>query len=113
VRAPDAHTIVFHLTRPTGDFLYRLALPATGPIPVEVARCFEDQAGKYGRDVVSTGPYMIEGADRVNASSCAALKPMSGYDGISNLSLVRNPAYDQGPIHAAPARTFPTSSGSR
>ena len=31
---------------------------------------------QYGRDLVSTGPYMIEGADDVNASSCATLKPI-------------------------------------
>ena len=37
IRTPNASTIVFHLTRPTGDFLYRLAMPATGPIPAEVA----------------------------------------------------------------------------
>ena len=37
IATPDRSTIVFHLTRPTGDFLYRLAMPATGPIPAEVA----------------------------------------------------------------------------
>ena len=56
ITTPNSSTIVFHLTQPTGDFLYRLAMPATGPIPVEVAKCFEGQAGKYGKDVVSTGP---------------------------------------------------------
>jgi peptide/nickel transport system substrate-binding protein len=95
IRTPDPTTVVFHLTKPTGDFLYRLALPATGPIPVEVAKCFEGQAGRYGRDVVSSGPYMIEGADHVSDSSCAALKPMRGYDGLTRLTLVRNPDYDR------------------
>ena len=94
IKTPNPSTIVFHLTKPTGDFLYRLAMPATGPIPVEVAKCFEGQAGKYGKDVVSTGPYMIEGADKVDDSSCAKLKPMSGFDGISIMNLVRNPDYD-------------------
>ena len=56
-------------------------MPAAGPIPEEVAKCFEGKPGQYGRDLVSTGPYMIEGADDVDASSCAALKPMSGFDG--------------------------------
>jgi peptide/nickel transport system substrate-binding protein len=94
IQTPNASTIVFHLTAPTGDFPYRLALPAAGPIPHEVAECFEGKAGAYGRDVVSTGPYMIEGADKVDASSCAKLKPMSGYDGQTHLFLVRNPNYD-------------------
>ncbi len=94
IQTPDASTIVFHLARPTGDFLYRLSLPATGPIPEEVARCFQGQPGKYGRDVVSTGPYMIQGADQIDDSSCAALNPMSGFDGLTTLTLVRNPEYD-------------------
>ena len=72
ISTPNKSTIVFHLTRPTGDFLYRLAMPATGPIPAEVARCFEGQAGRYGKDVVTTGPYMIAGADKVDASSCSS-----------------------------------------
>ena len=107
IATPDPSTIVFHLTKPTGDFLYRLALPATGPIPVEVARCFEGQAGRYGRDVVSTGPYMIEGADRVDASSCATLKPMSGFDALTSLTLVRNPDYDPKTDSPAARQSFP------
>ena len=82
-------------------------MPATGPIPVEVAKCFEGQAGKYGKDVVSTGPYMIEGADKVDDSSCAKLKPMSGFDGVSNLTLVRNPDYDPKTDSPAARQSFP------
>ena len=93
IETPDDKTIVFHLTKPTGDFLFRLGMPATGPIPEEVAKCFDGKPGRYGRDLVSSGPYMIEGADAVNASSCAALKPMSGFDQ-TQLTLVRNPDYD-------------------
>ncbi len=94
---PNDSTIVFHLTKPTGDFNLRMSMPATAPIPEEVAKCFEGKPGDYGRDVVSTGPYMIQGADKVNASSCSTLKPMSGYDGANgnHIILVRNPAYDQ------------------
>ena len=44
-RTPDARTIVFNLTAPTGDFRYRLAMPAAGPMPREVAGCFT-QAGR-------------------------------------------------------------------
>ena len=32
-QTPDDKTIIFTLTAPTGDFLYRLAMPATAPIP--------------------------------------------------------------------------------
>jgi peptide/nickel transport system substrate-binding protein len=94
IDTPDASTIVFHLTKPTGDFLYRLALPATAPIPHEVAACFPTGGG-YGRDVVSSGPYMIQGAQNVDISSCKAITPMSGFDPTTHLTLVRNPNYAQ------------------
>jgi peptide/nickel transport system substrate-binding protein len=94
IETPDDKTIVFTLTQPTGDFLYRLAMPAAAPIPPEVGKCFK-KAGEYGRNVVSSGPYMFEGSDQVDASSCATLKPVSGFDPTRRLSLVRNPDYDQ------------------
>jgi peptide/nickel transport system substrate-binding protein len=94
IKTPNAKTIVFNLTQPTGDFLYRVSMPAAGPIPAEVAKCFEGQPGKYGRDVVSSGPYMIEGSDKADASSCAKLKPFSGFDAQTTMTLVRNPSYD-------------------
>jgi peptide/nickel transport system substrate-binding protein len=94
ITTPDSRTIVFRLTKPTGDFLYRLSMPATGPIPVEVAGCFEGKPGEYGRNLVATGPYMIEGSDKVDASSCSKLQHISGFDGMTYLKLVRNPSYD-------------------
>ena len=60
IETPDDKTIIFHLTKPTGDFLYRLAMPATAPIPPEVAGLLH-KAGDYGRYVISSGPYMIAG----------------------------------------------------
>ncbi len=94
IQTPNASTIVFNLTAPTGDFLYRMAMPATGPIPVEVAKCFTGaKANQYGRDVVSTAGYMIKGMDAVNDSSCATIKPASGFNPLSSLTLVRNPNY--------------------
>ncbi len=97
ISTPDNSTIVFHLTKPTGDFNLRMSMPATAPIPEEVGKCFEGKPGDYGRDVVSNGPYMLQGADKVSAASCSALKPMSGYNGANgnHIILVRNPDYDQ------------------
>ena len=46
IETPDDTHIVFHLEQPTGDFLYRVALPASYPAPEEVAGCF-DKAGEY------------------------------------------------------------------
>jgi peptide/nickel transport system substrate-binding protein len=94
IRTPNAKTIVFDLTAPTGDFLNRLTMPATAPIPREVGKCFNHKAQAYGRNLVSTGPYMIEGSDKVDASSCGAIKPASGFDGQTKLILVRNPNYN-------------------
>jgi hypothetical protein len=33
IETPDDRTITFRLTNPAGDFLNRLAMPATGPSP--------------------------------------------------------------------------------
>lgn len=94
IATPDAKTISFTLTRPTGDFLNRLAMPAAGPLPAEVAGCFDGKPGAYGRNVVSSGPYMLEGSDKVVATSCKTIKPASGFDGQTKMNFVRNPAYD-------------------
>jgi peptide/nickel transport system substrate-binding protein len=99
ISTPDNNTIVFHLTSATGDFNRRMSMPATAPIPPEVGACFEGSksgSGAYGRDVISSGPYMIQGASG-QFTSCAALKPFSGYAGAngSKIILVRNPNYDQ------------------
>lgn len=94
ISAPSDKTISFTLTAPTGDFLYRMAQPATAPMPKEVVSCFAGKPGTYGRNIVSSGPYMFEGSDKVVISSCKAIKPVSGFDGQTKMNLVRNPAYD-------------------
>jgi peptide/nickel transport system substrate-binding protein len=107
ISTPDSRTIVFRLTRPTGDFLYRLAMPATGPIPPEVGRCFDGKPGEYGRNVVSTGPYMIAGSDKLDAASCSKLEHPSGFDGQTALHLVRNPDYRPATDSRAARENFP------
>ena len=54
-------------------------MPATAAIPQEVAKCFT-KAGDYGRYVISSGPYMIMGEDKLDDSSCSAMKPLAGYN---------------------------------
>ena len=73
-----------------------MSLPATAPIPPEIGSCFDGKPGGYGRDIVSSGPYMLEGAKNVSLP-CASLAPMSGYDGAdgTHITLVRNPNYRQ------------------
>jgi len=94
IKTPNNSTIVFTLTHPTGDFLYRMSMPATGPIPQEVAKCFDGKAGRYGLDMVSTAGYMIKGLDKVDSSSCGNIKAAEGFDAQTHLDLVRNPNYD-------------------
>jgi peptide/nickel transport system substrate-binding protein len=94
ITCSDDHTIEFKLTEPTGDFLFRLAMPATAPIPREVGECFE-KAGEYGRYVISSSSYMLEGSEDLDISKgCKGMKPISGYDPSKELVLVRNPNYD-------------------
>ncbi len=93
IQTPDDKTISIKLTVPTGDFLYRLAMPATQPMPREVAGCFKN-AGDYGRYVVASGPYMIDGSAAQDATSCKTLKPLSGWDPSKKMTFVRNPSYD-------------------
>jgi peptide/nickel transport system substrate-binding protein len=107
ITTPNNSTVVFTLTKPTGDFLYRMSMPATGPIPPEFGKCFEGQAGKYGRDLVSTAGYMIKGMDNVDGSSCQAIKSASGFDGQTILDLVRNPNYDPKTDSRAARENFP------
>jgi peptide/nickel transport system substrate-binding protein len=96
IETPDEKTIVFHLTRVEPGFPFLVAMPATAPMPEEVAGCF-DQAGEYGRYVVSSGPYMYEGTDALDASSCDALTasgPIPGFDPEDHSYFDRNPDYD-------------------
>jgi peptide/nickel transport system substrate-binding protein len=95
ITTPNDSTIVFNLTQPTGDFLKVMAMPAAGPIPEEVAKCFEGQPGKYAQDLISTAGYMLQGIDSVDISSCKAMKAASGFDSQTHIFLVRNPNYDQ------------------
>ena len=94
IETPDDQTIIFNLEKPTGDFLQRLGMAATAPIPEEVGKCFK-KAGDYGRYLIASGPYMIQGSDELDASSCSAMKPIAGFDPSKKLYMVRNPSYDQ------------------
>lgn len=94
IETPNSTTIIFHLTTPAGDFMQRLASPAAAPVPPEIAKCFT-QPGSYGRDLVASGPYMFQGSAAVNPKNCSTIKPMSGFDPTTHITLVRNPNYAQ------------------
>jgi peptide/nickel transport system substrate-binding protein len=60
LETPDDRTLVVRLTEITGDLPYRFALPATAPIPEGASEGHDDD---YGRFLVASGPYMVEGSD--------------------------------------------------
>jgi peptide/nickel transport system substrate-binding protein len=100
LEAPDPHTLRVHLTQPSGDFPYRLSQFQTAPIPPNP---FHPEArfgvaegharDGYGRFLVSSGPYMIEGSENLDFSKPPdQQQPVSGLD---PLVLVRNPSWDR------------------
>jgi peptide/nickel transport system substrate-binding protein len=107
IQTPNKSTLVIKLAKPRGDFLYAMAMPATAPIPQEIGKCFNGKPQQYGRDLVSTGPYMIQGMDSVDISSCSKVKPAGGFDGQTHLTLVRNPNYDPKTDSKAARQNFP------
>ena len=97
---PDPYTLRIHLERPTGDLAARFALIDTAPIPpnpadttapLGVATGHDDD---YGRFVVGTGPYMVEGSELMDFSLPPEQQvPVSGYVPSTSLTLVRNPSW--------------------
>ena len=98
LETPDRYTLRIHLAEPNGDLPYRLSLMQTGPIPPNPFRpgdrfgVAEGHAAEgYGRFLVSSGPYMIEGSEKMDFSKTPAeQEPPSGLD---PLVLVRNPSW--------------------
>ena len=58
----------------------------------------------YGRFLVATGPYMVEGAERLDFSRPPAQQaPAAGYQPGKSLTLVRNPSWDRSTDPLRPA----------
>ena len=98
--SPDLHTLVIRLTEPAGDLAARLATPVAIPVPpsprdpnaLNGAADGHDQ--DYGRFFVSSGPYMIEGAERLDLSLLPdQQEPVAGLVSGWSLSLVPNPSW--------------------
>jgi ABC-type transport system substrate-binding protein len=110
LEASDPHTLRVHLTHPVGDVPYRFAMPFTAPVPAApsdptapfgVATGHEDG---FGRFLVASGPYMIEGSEALEPSAPPAnQRPVSGYVPGIRLTFVRNPSWDPAtdPLRAA------------
>jgi peptide/nickel transport system substrate-binding protein len=109
IEAPDDHTLVFRLTEPAGDFGARLAGTATGPLPPNPTQPDATTgiaAGAdtgYGRFLVSSGPYMLEGSEALDFSVPAAGRtPVAGF-APGRITLVRNPSWDPASDDLRPA----------
>lgn len=101
LEAPDDHTFVVHLTHPAGDLGYRFSVAATAPIPPRPGNpggrlgAAEGHDNGYGRFLVSTGPYVLEGSERLDfRAPPTQQEPVSGYIRSESVTLVRNPAWD-------------------
>jgi len=97
---PDPYTLVVSLTTPTGDLGDRFGMWGTAPIPpltsnpdasYGVATGHDEGYGPY---LVSTGPYMVEGSDKLDFSAPPKSQPtLSGLNTGHFLRLVRNPSW--------------------
>jgi peptide/nickel transport system substrate-binding protein len=110
VEAPDEHTLVVHLTQATGDLGYRFSLPMMAPIPPNPSApgarlgVAEGHETGYGRFLVATGPYMVEGAEELDFSLPPSdQRPASGYVPGTSITLVRNPSWDRETDELRPA----------
>jgi peptide/nickel transport system substrate-binding protein len=61
ITTPDDNTIVFNLSKPTGDWDMRMTMPATTPVPQSVASKYDKtKDSDYDSHVVSNGPYYVD-----------------------------------------------------
>ena len=101
VSAPDDQTLEITLTQATGDFGYRMAMPAMAPLPEGAA---DGHDRDYGRYLVATGPYMFEGSEDLDFSlPVDEQSPVSGYKPGKSITLVRNPSWDAETDETRPA----------
>src|SRR5687767_14323003 len=60
IECPSSDRIVFKLTEPVGDWDFRMAMPATSPVPRAAAEKYDSKDdSEYDAHVVATGPYYI------------------------------------------------------
>jgi peptide/nickel transport system substrate-binding protein len=101
IRVPDRYTIEFTLSDPTGDFGERLAFPAMAPIPPGAS---DGHDSGYGRYLVASGPYMIEGSEQLDFTLPPQDQPVLGGLGADGaMTLVRNPSWQRSSDRLRPA----------
>jgi ABC-type transport system substrate-binding protein len=109
LETPDDYTLVVHLTHPSGEFGYAMAVPELAPIPPVPSHpewpwgTAQGHEGTYFSYLVSTGPYMIAGAPQLDFSKPPQEQlPVSG-DAPDGFTLVRNPSWRQATDPLRPA----------
>jgi peptide/nickel transport system substrate-binding protein len=100
LEAPDPHTLRVHLSHPAGDLGDLFALAATAPIPPNTADASppfgvaEGHDGDYGKFLVSSGPYMLDGSPLLDFTKPPQEQvPVAGYVPKKSIVLVRNPSW--------------------
>jgi len=105
--AIDDQTLQIKVTAPTGDLIWRMAMPASAPIPPNgdaPLGAAEGHTKNYGRFLIGTGPYMFEGTDQLDFSLPPdQQEPVSGYIPGRQVVLVRNPSWDPATDNLRPA----------
>jgi peptide/nickel transport system substrate-binding protein len=103
LEAPNPHTLVVRLTRPTGDLAYLFALQGTAPIPPKPGDPTQTLGVAQGHDLnygrgfaVGSGPYMVEGSAAVDFSLPADQQSPPSGAATGSFTLVRNPSWDPG-----------------
>jgi peptide/nickel transport system substrate-binding protein len=99
LEAPDPLTLRVHLTHPDGGLVSILSLPDAAPIapnPFDPSARFgvldrHDRLA-FGYQVAS-GPYMIDGADKLTMRTAPQDRTPAAGDGGASLTLVRNPSW--------------------
>ncbi len=101
LEAPDDQTLVIRLAAPSGDLGSRLAMTVLPPLPADpwhpdapfgIAQGSDEG---FGRFLVSSGPYMLEGSEALDFSREAAERtPASGISP-GRVTLVRNPSWER------------------
>jgi len=97
LKAIDDYTLEMTLSEPTGDLGWRMAMPATAPIPPNgnaPLGAAEGHNVNYGRFLVASGPYMFEGSENLDFSVPADdQEPVAGYIPGRSITMVRNPSW--------------------
>jgi peptide/nickel transport system substrate-binding protein len=101
LEAPDDHTLVIKLTARRGNLASSLVTPGAGPLPPDPFHpeaLFGVAAGAdegMGRFLVASGPYMVEGSERLDFSVPADRRAPATGEAPGRLTLVRNPSWDR------------------